>query len=400
MRTLKARWTTARTIRDDHGEPYADIEVCAEEEPGRQTCDEGSWWTLADAALGRRAGHQYVLCAPFSTMRVWCRSEAAAGFAGRLGVGTRATRPEQRTLVGHAARYGLTVPVVRGVPVHDAGTPSLWTGDEGRFWEQMAGWPGTGRRGAVWPDPRASEVDAFAEREGRDRPRIALPPTPGLPRAIPRSSHGFTDDPIGLEQLSRWLARFARIRSSTRAAAPDATYAIIERGMPQGGALRTTELWLALRAVTGVSPGLYRYDEASHALEHRADTVVSLIEEAKTALGRGGGTPAGVTIVCARMKPLLAKYAGIALSIAITNAGVCLGAAQAAAAHEAMVVRGLGSIPARAWLELSAEDPRRVCPLAAFAIGRNPSQLDTTTRVERDQWEWKAPAAQATASRD
>ena len=375
-------WITARAITDAGGAPYAEIETCAPETADAEAVEAGAHWTLAETAVGRREGFRYLLSAPFATVRVWCRSAGAAAFAGRLGLGTEAVQPEERTLVGIAAHHGIVIPMTAGVPATPSEREGRWTGDEGRFWEQMAGWPGARARGAQWPDPRARAVDAFAPERARAAAQIALPATPALARAIPQSSHGFTDEPLALEQLSRWLARFAKVRSSTRANAPDGTYAIVEKGMPQAGALRTGELWLALEAVTGLSPGLYRYDDATHALEHRNDDARQIIADAGRALGRKGGTPAGIALICVRMKPLLAKYRGIALSLAMTNAGVCLAAAQAAAAREGMVARGVGAIPAKAWLEASGEDPRQHCPLAALAIGRNSAQSDDAARGE------------------
>ena len=375
MNNPTRNWVSAQKITGPNGEPYADIEVCATQYTEKEPCEEGSWWTLDERAVSRRSGHQHLLCTPFATARVWCRNEEAASFAGRLGIGTQTRSGHECKLIGITAHHGITIPMIAGVPTPNPKKRSLWTGDEGRFWEQMGGWPGTGRRGGLWPDPRASEVDARLDEERTSHATIDLGPTPDLPRAIPSSAPEFTEQSVGKEQLSRWLARFARVRSSAQAPAPDGTYTAIKRGMPQGGALRTTEIWIALRAVQEMNPGLYRYDEVNHRLEHRSDTIGSLIEKAKVSLGTGVGTPAGVTVVCARMKPLLAKYTGIAFSIAMTNAGVCLAAAQAAAAHEEMVVRGLGAVPASAWLEVSAEDPQQVCPVAAFAFGRNPSQV-------------------------
>ena len=367
-------WVSAETIRNAKGEPYADVEIYAACDIPHGRCATGAQWTLERQAGARRVGHQYILDVPFAPVRVWCRSERAASFVGKLGVGARAVADEERRLVQVCASHGLVVRMREGVPVEAEDGYDGWTGDEGRFWEQVAGCPGADERGALWPNPDGCENETRFESEEPTGARTALPAAPELARAIPESAQGFVDEELDARQLSRWLARFAKVRSVDRAASPTGTYNITRRGMPQAGALATTELWLALRRVNEISPGLYRYDEMSHSLALRSRTITPFVEGAQDAIGHERGTPAGVAVICTRMEALLSKYSGIGLALAITNAGVCLAAAQVAGAEEAILVRGVGVTAAMAWLELTGHDPKRVCPVGAFAFGSNPFQ--------------------------
>ena len=83
-----------------------------------------------------------------------------------------------------------------------------------------------------------------------DAPRVALPP----------ATAGAT--PFGLEALAAVLWHTAGVT--------DARGPVKLRASPSSGALFSTELYVAARAVAGLPPGLWHYDAEAHALERMA----------------------------------------------------------------------------------------------------------------------------------
>ena len=87
------------------------------------------------------------------------------------------------------------------------------------------------------------------------KPRLSSPVSVEQALSQRRSIRSFTNEPLTLEEVSQlcWSAQGITNDKGFRTA-------------PSGGALYPLELYVAAGRVTGLSPGLYRYDPRSHSL--------------------------------------------------------------------------------------------------------------------------------------
>lgn len=121
----------------------------------------------------------------------------------------------------------------------------------------------------------ALELNAMSHAYKRYRlqPRIALPSPRQLPAsdktfdeviAARRSIRDFADAELSLEDLSKILHQSYGITTEARRADGSPQYF---RGTPSAGALYPLEIYLGIRHVTGIEPGIYHYNVPEHALE-------------------------------------------------------------------------------------------------------------------------------------
>ena len=358
-------------VRCERGGAFALIEGRGSAPAPRAHAGAEGRWTLAPMAALRRRGHQAMLEAPFTGVRVRCLDTAASAFLGRCAIGAGAERAPERTLAGYAAGAGLVERCAHaGPPARADGDPNTcWSPEEGALWELHAlADASEGGRGALWPGTRYAPLEPL-EAGVPEGTGIALEGGARLARAVPGSARAFAGTYVGKRALGRWLARFARIRTRAEYETDGHRYESVVRGMPEGGGLGTLRVWLALERVRGVERGLYAYDALGHRLHPVAAEIGAITRQAETSMRGIEGAPAGVAILSTRAARLGAKYHRIALAIALQNAGACLAAATSAGAHEGIAVRGNGAIAGDAWLETTGHDPRLEAPVGAFAFG-------------------------------
>ncbi|MBE7555300.1 MAG: SagB family peptide dehydrogenase [Anaerolineales bacterium] len=128
--------------------------------------------------------------------------------------------------------------------------------------------------------------------------------------------------PITLEQLGEFLYRTARIRALHQA--EQGLYEYSSRPYPNGGACYELELYVAARACTGLSQGLYHYDPREHQLcklAGRADAVNILLQEASYATAEQS-RPQVLIILTARFHRVTWKYEAMAYALILKNVGV------------------------------------------------------------------------------
>jgi len=124
-------------------------------------------------------------------------------------------------------------------------------------------------------DYSASDLDAMsrAHKQYRNVPRVKLPSVEGLPQngrtfdevlSTRRSKRDFADRDLELEELSKILHQSYGITGEL-----PSTQGIKQnvRSAPSAGALYPAEIYLAIRKVAGVEPGIYHYNVPDHALE-------------------------------------------------------------------------------------------------------------------------------------
>jgi SagB-type dehydrogenase family enzyme len=225
----------------------------------------------------------------------------------------------------------------------------------------------------LWSFPLLPAI-ALAALPGAGRPEeprttreetVALPP-PGPPGRITveealekrRSVREYTDDPVSLGAASRLLWAAQGITGDDG-----------ERTAPSAGALYPIELYLAAGNVEDLSPGLYKYRPATHALSRLGGRDLRK-ELAFAALGQDWvGDGAAVIVVAAVYERTTRKYGDrgvryvhmevghVAQNIYLQAAALGLGTTLVGAFHDDDVARVLGL-------------PDAEVPLAILPIGR------------------------------
>lgn len=124
--------------------------------------------------------------------------------------------------------------------------------------------PGVARLEA---DPELRRIVARAVRRHPRRPRTLLPGRGALPQSLEsvlrnrRSKRDLASAPLTLDHLATVL---------------DSAYGVSQSGLqplrtvPSGGALYPLELYVLVRTVDRLAPGIYHYDPLTHALEQLA----------------------------------------------------------------------------------------------------------------------------------
>src|ERR1700733_1269801 len=97
------------------------------------------------------------------------------------------------------------------------------------------------------------------------------------------------------------------------------------RPYPAGGALYELEVYAAVEACRGLSPGLYRYDGLGHRLMRRAGRTAE-VERLLSGAARSAGVEATGTqvllILSARFPRVAWKYSCLAYALVLKNVGV------------------------------------------------------------------------------
>jgi SagB-type dehydrogenase family enzyme len=130
---------------------------------------------------------------------------------------------------------------------------------------------------ALTPPPgfKPDELRAMARAYKRYRrhPQIALPDVANLPAsdaafdavvAKRRSGRRFADADIALPELAKILHQSYGVTGSASLPGGDRQFF---RPVPSGGALYPAEVYLGVRGVSGLEPGLYHYNVPDHSLE-------------------------------------------------------------------------------------------------------------------------------------
>jgi SagB-type dehydrogenase family enzyme len=126
--------------------------------------------------------------------------------------------------------------------------------------------------------------------------------------------------PLTLRQLGEFLFRTARVRHTMR----EGRNELSDRPYPSGGACHELEIYLVVRNVDGVEPGLYHYNPAGHSLETVAGPAKPLTALSELArISSLMTTPPQVTLViAARPGRVMWKYQSMAYALTLKHVGV------------------------------------------------------------------------------
>lgn len=236
------------------------------------------------------------------------------------------------------------------------------------------------RRDLAQPGPPAEPLPGVRNDLPSGR-RVALP-TPRGPGADEptlwqamesrRTRRDLGPDPVSLTALGHLLWRTLRIQQvRPRDPHQPRSYDTVLRPVPSGGAMHATDLWLLVKSVAGLAPGVWRYDALSHELIDIATTGKPAHTAAALVSASGDGASV-VGVLTVRHARTSAKYRHWAYALELKDVGVIMHALQLTAP-----VMGLGVIPWGTGLtdpiaRLLGVDVEVDQPIGEFVLGVRP----------------------------
>jgi oxazoline/thiazoline dehydrogenase len=177
-------------------------------------------------------------------------------------------------------------------------------------------------------EPENGDEEIVLQRPDLARAEVEDPPF-ALVQQLRRSIRNYGSDPITDRQLGEFLYRVARVtdRQQRQVDTPAGTVQMdfALRPYPAGGALYELEVYVAVAACSGISPGLYHYDGVSHRLVRRAGRTAEvdrLLADAARAAGLQATAPQVLLLLAARMPRVAWKYTGLSYALVLKDVGV------------------------------------------------------------------------------
>ncbi|WP_044562073.1 SagB family peptide dehydrogenase [Azospirillum sp. B4] len=203
------------------------------------------------------------------------------------------------------------------------------------------------------------------------------PPKPAPAESAPlhhlleqrRSVRDFADRPPSRAQMEALFSRTLRITGRRRAGLES----WVERPVPAAGGLGEIVGYLAVRAVDGLAPGLWRHDALADRLDLVAGPAPALDRMFETVAAftqRPGTPPPAVVVLAARLPQLAWKYEAIAYRLALLDAGAALGILHLAALDVGLGACAVGTMNPRHFAMLAETDDFTEVSLVEMAVGR------------------------------
>ncbi len=209
------------------------------------------------------------------------------------------------------------------------------------------------------------DVDLLA---GNDPPLIQVMESRASVRA-----HGA--DPITLDQLSEFLYRVARVKTTFGIDEEAGRfYESTRRPCPSGGAAHDLEYYLTVRTCADLEPGFYHYDPFDHQLTEvctREEFTVPLLHDAYLASG-GSVMPQVLITLAGRFQRTSWKYEGMAYATTLKNVGVAYHAMYLVATAMGLAPCALGSGNSATFAALTGIDPVVESAVGEFMLGTRP----------------------------
>ena len=184
-----------------------------------------------------------------------------------------------------------------------------------------------------------------------------------------RSVRDFADQPPSRAQLEALFSRTLRITARRRAGAES----WLERPVPAAGGAGEIVGYLAVRAVDGMEPGIWRHDALADRLERLAapgPPLDRLFEMVAAFIQRPGAPPPAIVVLAARLPQLAWKYEAIAYRLALLDAGAALGILHLVAEDVGIGACAVGTVNPRHFATLTGLDSLSEISLAEIAVGR------------------------------
>jgi SagB-type dehydrogenase family enzyme len=182
-----------------------------------------------------------------------------------------------------------------------------------------------------------------------------------------RSERSYGEEAIGLEALSEFLFRVARITQVFEGGGQE----LMSRPFPSGGSIYEIEFYLAVGACRGLGAGVYYYRGLEHALEplpNTADGARRLLADSAQAMG--AEEPPQILVVLACRLPRFAwKYQSMAYRLILMNAGVVMQTMYLVATDMGIAGCANGSGNSPLFAEITGLDPLDETSIGEFAIG-------------------------------
>ena len=183
-----------------------------------------------------------------------------------------------------------------------------------------------------------------------------------------RSRRDYSATPLGLEQLSEFLYRVARILRTLEGGEQE----LMSRPYPSGGSIYEIEFYLAVGRCEGLAPGLYYYRGQEHALEPlpgTADAAEKLRQDSAMAMGQPDRPPHVLVVLASRFPRFAWKYQAMAYRLTVMNAGVIIQTMYLVATDMGIAGCANGSGNSALFAAATGLDPLSETSVAEFALG-------------------------------
>lgn len=173
--------------------------------------------------------------------------------------------------------------------------------------------------------------------------------------------------PLTIRQLGEFLFRTARIRHTMR----EGRNELSDRPYPSGGACHELEIYLVVRNVDGLEPGLYHYDPAGHRLETLAGPAkpVTALSELARVSSLMTAPPQVTLVIAARPGRVMWKYQSMAYALILKHVGVLYQVMYCVATAMGLAACALGGGDSDAFAEATGLDYLAETSVGEFILG-------------------------------
>lgn len=163
------------------------------------------------------------------------------------------------------------------------------------------------------------------------KPDLAVLSESDIPFSRVAESRASRRDPgaqaLDMERLGDFLYRVARIKTVLPVLPQgERPYESALKPVPSGGGIHSLELYIVVRRVDGLAPGFYRYDSATHGLEHLTEPTSAsrrLLADAVTGAALPE-PPDALFVLASRFGRSAWKYESIAYALVLKEAGALM----------------------------------------------------------------------------
>jgi oxazoline/thiazoline dehydrogenase len=227
--------------------------------------------------------------------------------------------------------------------------------------------------------PETGDDGIALHRPDLERAQCEDPPF-ALVQQRRRSIRNYATEPITDRQLGEFLYRVARVTDrqqrqiDTPAGPVPMDFAL--RPYPAGGALYELDVYAAVAACGGLSPGLYRYDGVGHRLVRRAGRTAEvdrLLADAARATGLPTMEPQVLLVLAARLPRIAWKYTGLAYALVLKDVGVIFQTMYLAATAMGLAPCAVGLGDSDVFARAAGVDYYTETSVGEFLLGSAPS---------------------------